>query len=64
MNKGMKLIISGKGLMLRSKKFHGCFTLFKWTMSPQFSISPLRTDSLEKGFQSCINSQCIESCTA
>lgn len=59
MSKGMKLIISGKGLMLRSKKFHGCFTLLKWTMSPQFSISPLRTDSLEKGFPSCINSQCF-----
>lgn len=59
MNTRIKLIISGKGLMLRSKKFHGCFRLLKGTMSPQFSISPVRTDSLKSGFQSCINSQCI-----
>lgn len=42
MNKGMKPIISGEGLMLRPKKFHGCFTLLKWTMSAQFSISPVK----------------------
>lgn len=59
MNKGMKLMISGKELMLRSKKFHGWFTLSKWTMSPQFYISPVRTDCLERWFWSCTHSQWI-----
>lgn len=59
MNKGMQLMISGKKLMLRSKKFHGWFTLLKGTMSPQFYISPVRTDCLERWFWSCTHSQWI-----